>query len=74
MPYLTGAQHKTFQEALYDWCDARAVQELGQDVVDELGPKLLMSEDVMSRIVNCWNFQKITNISDLCRQTTWANE
>jgi hypothetical protein len=33
-----------------------------------------MSDEVMERVIACWSFDKITNISHLLRETTWAEE
>jgi hypothetical protein len=72
--YTRSSQHFALGEAVYNWRESQAVEILGEGVVERLGVELVMSEDVIERVLACWNFKKITEVSHFRRETTWPEE
>jgi ATP-dependent DNA helicase RecQ len=62
------------EDAIYEWRDNRAREHVGEGLVRRLGSQVFMTEDIVDRILGCWMFNKITDISDLCRETTWPQD
>ncbi|KAJ3565032.1 hypothetical protein NP233_g7904 [Leucocoprinus birnbaumii] len=70
--YTRGREHQEFEDALYQWRDDMALKQLGEHLVATQGAKLFLDDETLSRIVDCWAASKITNTSDLRKETGWA--
>lgn len=68
------SQHSLVEDVIYKWRYTQAVKHFGAGVVRCLGPQLLMSQDVLDRILVCWTRGKITDLSHFYRETLWSTE
>lgn len=69
--YKRTAYHSTLEDALYEWREDRAVERFGEGLAGHLGAQMFMTEDILSRIIDCWACKKITETSQLYRETSW---
>jgi hypothetical protein len=72
--YTPSARHSIVKEALYTWRQQQALEHLGEGMVRRLGAHLLMSEEVIERLLACWTYGKISDVSHLRKETIWAQE
>lgn len=72
--YIKGPQHTVFENALQEWREAKALERFDVGDVYEFGAKLVMTREIMSRVIDCWAFGKITNTKELRKETNWAME
>lgn len=58
-------------DALEDWREEKTIQVYGWAHFQNLGPTLIMPTDVLTRIVDCAHYFKISSKADLARETKW---
>jgi hypothetical protein len=59
-------------DALDDWQEDTAQKLYGQAHLHDLGPGLVMPNNILNRIVECAHFHKIKSPADLLRETHWS--
>lgn len=72
--FIRGPPQYQLRDALYKWRYEKAVELFGKGYVYQLGADLLMDDDVLWRVIDCWSFGKISGTDDLKKQTDWAHE
>ncbi|KAJ3555014.1 hypothetical protein NP233_g12306 [Leucocoprinus birnbaumii] len=72
--FTRGPQHFKLRNAIHDWRYEKAVLLFGKGYVYQLGADLLMDDNVLWRIVDCWSHGKISTTADLIKQTDWPLE
>ncbi|KAI0756195.1 P-loop containing nucleoside triphosphate hydrolase protein, partial [Daedaleopsis nitida] len=60
-----------FRYALNDFRRDRTEQEYGRSILFNLGPGLVMSDDVLDRIAHCAHANKLGTLDALLRETKW---
>ena len=65
---------KDLRHALFNWRRDHATTMFGESVVERLGAKLLLPDEVVERLVACSQAFKITTVSDITKETGWTNE
>ena len=62
------------QDALFDWHDIKALLKFKPDVVENFGPGLFISDDIITRIVDCAQAGKILTVTQLTKETSWCDD
>lgn len=65
---------KDLRRALYDWRREHALEIFGESVVETLGAKLLVPDEVVERLVSCSQAFKIITVPDILKETGWTYE
>lgn len=60
--------------ALFDWRDENALVKFNPSVVATLGSCLLLSDEIILRIIDCAQAFKLTTIADLIKETGWRED
>lgn len=60
--------------ALFDWRDENALVKFNPSVIDTLGSGLLLSDEIILRIIDCAQAFKLTTIADLIKETGWRED
>ncbi|KAG2060972.1 hypothetical protein BDR06DRAFT_854745, partial [Suillus hirtellus] len=59
-------------DVLEDWREDTTQKLYGQAHLHDLGPSLVMPNDILNRIVDCAHFHKIKSPTDLLKETHWS--
>lgn len=59
-------------EALEDWREQKTRETHGESHLMDIGPSLVMPDEVLDRIVACAHYLKIKSVEDLKRETHWS--
>ncbi|KAM6503169.1 P-loop containing nucleoside triphosphate hydrolase protein [Amanita muscaria] len=62
------------KDDLFKWRKEKALVKFGRCLFETLGANLLMSDEVIERIVACVHSRKIKSLDDVTRETGWTNE
>jgi hypothetical protein len=60
--------------ALKDWRQSTAFLKFRPATIRNLGVRILMTDVVLNRIVDCAHFGKLTAVEQLLKETTWPRE
>jgi hypothetical protein len=63
-----------FKQALQNWREKTAVTKFRASTIRTLGVRIFMSEQVLTRIVECAHYNKILTVEDLSKETIWDKE
>jgi superfamily II DNA/RNA helicase len=58
-------------EGLENWREHKTEEEYGWAALEDIGPTLAMSNDVLNRIIACARHFKIQSVEDLKKETKW---
>lgn len=72
--YTRHPQHSVLKEAIHEWREIQTLRRFGPGAARRLGDELLMSDEVLERIMGCWTFHKITEVSHFRRETNWPEK
>ncbi|KAG1905441.1 uncharacterized protein F5891DRAFT_976372 [Suillus fuscotomentosus] len=59
-------------DALDDWWEEATIKLYGHAHLHDLGPRLIMPNSILDRIVECTHFFKIKSTADLAKETHWS--
>ena len=59
------------RDALEDWREEATIAHYGHAQLRDMGPTLVMPNDVLAQIVDCAHHFKIKTLDDLSRETRW---
>ncbi|KAG2142784.1 uncharacterized protein EDB93DRAFT_1088757, partial [Suillus bovinus] len=59
-------------DALEDWQEETAIKLYGYSHLNDLGPRVVMPNSIMDRIVECAHFYKMKSIANLVKETCWS--
>ena len=62
------------QDALFDWRDIKALLKFKPAIVDNFGPGLFISDDIITRVVDCAQAGKIHTVTQLIKETSWRDD
>ena len=64
----------TLQTALFDWRDEQAAARFNLSVLETFGSGLLLSDEIITRIVDCAQASKLFTIPHLIKETGWRED
>jgi hypothetical protein len=70
-PFPMMTVDKALKTALYDWRNRTAPLEFRPSILKTLGSKVFISDQIISRIVECAHAGKITTTAELIKETGW---
>lgn len=73
-PFETTSGDRDLRTALREWRDAQALIKYGSSTCRTYGSKLLMSDEIVSRIVECAHAHKLGTLANLRKETHWRND
>lgn len=73
-PYEMEAKDRTFQRALLDWREEKALEKLGDNDYEEYGVVLFMSDEILQRIIDCFHYRKISTLDGIKKETHWRSD
>lgn len=62
------------QTALFDWRDEQAAAKFTPSVLETFGSALLLSDEIITRIVDCAQASKISTTTHLIKETSWRED
>lgn len=62
------------RDALLAWRHEQALKRFGPFVVNSFGAKIILSDEVLGRLVACAQAFKLSIVPDITRETGWAKE
>ncbi|KAJ7800013.1 hypothetical protein B0H13DRAFT_2390679 [Mycena leptocephala] len=71
-PYKAEARDMQLRDALHEFRRAATVMKFSRAVLKNSGPGVVMSNEVLQRIVDCAHWHKIDSTEQLERETRWA--
>ncbi|KIJ96062.1 hypothetical protein K443DRAFT_10882 [Laccaria amethystina LaAM-08-1] len=73
-PYTMTLKDRHLQDALFDWRDIKALLKFKPAIVENFGPGLFISDDIITRIVDCAQAGKILTVTHLIKETSWRDD
>jgi hypothetical protein len=73
-PYTMTLKDHDLQDALFDWRDVKALLKFKPAIVENFGPGLFISDDIITRIVDCAQTGKILTVTQLIKETSWRDD
>ncbi|KAJ7182546.1 hypothetical protein C8R43DRAFT_829069, partial [Mycena crocata] len=70
--YHTDALDMNLRDVLHGFRCTTTVPKFGCIVLKNSGPSIVMSNEVLQRIIDCAHFFKISSTEQLARETQWA--
>ncbi|KIJ12990.1 hypothetical protein PAXINDRAFT_14203 [Paxillus involutus ATCC 200175] len=70
--FKMGPKEYELCEALEDWREGKTREIHGELNLIDIGPSLVMPDDILDRIVTCAHYLKIKSVDDLRRETHWS--
>jgi hypothetical protein len=58
--------------ALHEFCQRKTLERFGRVVLHDLGTTLIMTDNVLDRIVDRTHFGKIIEVEQLAKETRWV--
>jgi hypothetical protein len=58
-------------DRLHEFRIAKTVERFCHSILKDLGPSIIMPDDVLQCIVDCAHAQKITSVKTLAKETRW---
>lgn len=71
-PYKHDAQDMQLHDILDGWRVEQTVLEYGRGGMDDFGPGVVMTDEVLERIEDCAHHAKIHTVDDLQRECKWS--
>lgn len=62
------------RDALLAWRHEQALKRFGPFMVNSFGAKIILSDEVLGRLVACAQAFKLSIVPDITRETGWAKE
>lgn len=72
--YIMTSQDNELKRAIEHWRHEKALSKFQATTIQTLGVRIFMSNQVISRIVGCAHYHKITTVDDLLKETDWMRE
>ncbi|KAF7371520.1 P-loop containing nucleoside triphosphate hydrolase protein [Mycena venus] len=70
--YMANAQDMNLRDALHEFRRAATIKKFSRAVLKNSGPGVVMSNEMLQRIVDCAHFYKIESREQLDKETRWA--
>jgi hypothetical protein len=70
---FTAEDHK-LKTAIFAWRQTHAVEEYGENAVQEYGASLLISDRLVDRLVLCARSSKLHTVASIFRETGWRKD
>ena len=68
------SKDKELKNAIENWCYEKALSKFRSTTIRTLGVRIFMSDQVISRIVGCAHYHKISTVDHLLKETDWTKE
>jgi hypothetical protein len=68
------SQDNELKQEIQNWRHEKAVSKFRATTIRTLGVHIFMSDQVISRIVGCAHYHKISTVDDLLKETDWTRE
>jgi len=65
---------RKLQHALFDWREEHASSKFRPAVLESFGAGLFLSDDIITRIVDCAHVSKLHTVSQLIKETRWQED
>jgi hypothetical protein len=72
--FIPSPKDLDLKTALKDWRQSTAFVKFRPATIRNLGVRILMTDVVLNRIVDCAHFGKLTAVEQLLKETTWPKE
>lgn len=69
--FIMGSKEYELSEALEEWREMKTCVTYGESHLIDIGPSIVMPDDVLDRIVACGHYRKIKTLNDLRQETHW---
>ena len=73
-PFKMDDHGRLLKDELFKWRKEKALAKFGMCYFNTVGANILISDEVIDRIVVCSHWRKITTIDDVKRETGWCNQ
>jgi len=73
-PYTMTLKGHNLQDALFDWRDIKALLKFKPAIVENFGPGLFISDDIITRIIDCAQAGKILMVTQFIKETSWRDD
>ncbi|KAM6489692.1 P-loop containing nucleoside triphosphate hydrolase protein [Amanita muscaria] len=73
-PFEPAESDLRLMDELFKWRKEKALVKFGRSFFETLGANLLMSDEVIERIVACVHSRKIKSLEDVTKETGWTSE
>lgn len=73
-PFEMSAVDCNLQTALLDWREEKALVKFPKAAVRDLGASILLSDEILNRIVECAHAKKLSSPADLYKETKWRKD
>ena len=70
---FTAEDHK-LRTAIFSWRQAHAIEEYGENAVQEYGTCLLISDRLVDRLVLCARSGKLSTVASIFKETGWRKD
>jgi hypothetical protein len=70
---FTAEDHK-LKNAIFVWRRAHAIEEYGENTVQEYGACLLISDQLVNRLVLCARSSKLSTVASIFKETGWRRD
>jgi hypothetical protein len=68
------SKHRELQNALFDWRDLTVPLKFKSSIIENFGPGIFISDDIISRIVDCAQVGKLHSVAQLIKETSWRDD
>jgi len=68
------SKHHQLQDALFDWRDLTAPVKFKPAIIENFGPGIFISDDIITRIVDCAQVGKLDSVPRLVKETSWRDD
>lgn len=68
------AVDNNLQKALFDWRDEQVAAKFDPSVIETFGSALILSDEIILRIVDCAHASKLSTIPHLIKETGWRED
>jgi len=72
--YTMTLKDHNLQDALFNWCNIKALLKFKPAVVENFGPGLFISDNIITCIVDCAQAGKILMVMQLTKETSWHDD
>ncbi|KAK7692968.1 hypothetical protein QCA50_004609 [Cerrena zonata] len=73
-PYEMRPVDQSFQLALFEWREEKALEKLGVFDYEEYGVVLFMSDEILQRLIDCFHYRKLSTLDSIKKETRWRND
>ena len=68
------AEDQNLKTAIFAWRRTHAVEEYGENIVQEYGACLLISDKLVDRLVLCARSSKLSTVASIFKETGWRRD